>query len=337
MIKHAVFFAAAIALAAGAPHSPAVGQTKVLKIAAIQADRPQQQPWAAALHDALVALQKEDPNIKFQETFDAFDPTKAEPQIRQFIADGYTLILAHNFALSDIAKKLAKEHPNVLFEVSNFEDPVPPNLTVATESYLQAGYATCWLLSRLSKTGKIGIIGVQPIPYQKDMVAGCERGTEDANSSVELIVAWTGSWTDLQKSREQAQNLVSQGADGLFASTAGTDSLGMLAFCEQNPSLNCSAWGADARQYAPKTSVTSVIIDWAVPLRGWVEQARTGKFKVDIANLTFGNKGLKIQPFEGATGAKVPADIRKEFMQVVEQLAAGKVKLPDSVAHPGLP
>ena len=53
-----------------------------LKIGVVQEDRPQAEPWAAAMHDSLVSLQKSDGHIQFTETYDAFTPTKAEPEIR---------------------------------------------------------------------------------------------------------------------------------------------------------------------------------------------------------------------------------------------------------------
>jgi basic membrane lipoprotein Med (substrate-binding protein (PBP1-ABC) superfamily) len=313
------------------------GAAALVKIAAIQEDRPQNEPWAAGLHDSLVKLQTQDNCVQFTETQDAFTPTKAEPEIRQFISAGYQMILGHSFAMSDTIHKLAVEFPKVFFEVSNFEPPVPPNLTVATESYLEVSYATCWLLASISKSHTIGIIAAQPLPNQKDDIIGCQLGAKAADPTGKVLSVFDGSFTDLQAAREQSQNLVNQGADGLFGSSSAEDSLGVMAYCEQNQQLNCSTWSADGRQYGPNTSVTSILLDWTPVLKDWVAQVRSGSFKVSTADLTFANGGLSPQPFAGPSAAKVPASVQAGYLSVIQQLTAGTISLPASLAHPNNP
>ena len=42
------------------------------------------------------------------------------------------------------------------------------------------GYSDCWLLAKLSKTHKIAFVGAMPIPYEKELLRGCQLGAAAA-------------------------------------------------------------------------------------------------------------------------------------------------------------
>lgn len=283
------------------------------------------------MYDALEKLVDEDGAVTYTEAFDAYDPTRAEPVARQLLNGGADVLVMHSFALDDVAMSVASEFQDVPMSVSSFSDPVEPNLSIHLANYLQIGYANCWLLGRLSDSGKIGIVGPQPIPYSEELQTGCELGGEAAG--VEVLSAYSNSFTDQQATREQAQRLVDRGADGLFPSSATEDSLGGFKLCE-DLDINCAGWASDARPYAPKTAVTSAIVDWSVPLQRLVDEARSGELTAESFNATFQNAGLIPQPFEGETGDRVPADVQQEFGDILEGLADGSIELPVSIAQP---
>jgi basic membrane lipoprotein Med (substrate-binding protein (PBP1-ABC) superfamily) len=309
-------------------------ESKAVKVGVLLEARPSEQPWSAAMHDALEKLTAQDDGVEYTEAFDAYDPTRAEPVARQIVSGGSDVLVLHSFALGDVATSLAPEFDDVPMGVSAFFEPIGPNLDVLTASYLQIGYANCWLLGRLSESGKIGIVGPQPIPYSEELQQGCELGAEAAGA--EVLSAFSNSFTDQQATREQGQLLVDQGADGLFPSSATEDSLGGFKLCE-DLDINCAGWASDARRYAPNTAVASAIVDWSVILQEMVEEARTGKISAETFDATFENEGLISQPFEGATGERVPADVQQEFLTVLEGLADGSIELPSSSSHPCCP
>jgi basic membrane lipoprotein Med (substrate-binding protein (PBP1-ABC) superfamily) len=314
--------------------SASEGGSDDVSIGVIQEARPDEQPWSAAMHDALEKLKKEDGNVSVTESYDAYDPTRAEPIARQYLTGGTDVLVMHSFALEEVSKSIAPQFPEVPMASVSFAGPVKPNLSFQTTSYLQIGYANCWLLGKLSTSGTIGIVGPQPIPYSEELERGCELGAKAAG--VEMLAAYSNSFTDQQATREQAQVLVDKGADGLFPSSATEDSLGGFKLCE-DLDMNCAGWTSDARRYAPTTAVTSVIVDWSGILKLLVDDARNDRVRSETWNATFENKGLVPQPFEGATGDRVPADVQKEFEGIVSNLAEGTIELPASIAHPCCP
>lgn len=317
------------------PAEPSQEAEEVL-VGMIMEARPAAQPWSAAIHDSGELFQNRNPNVRIVQTFDAFDPTSAEPNARQLIADGAAVIVFHSFALNDIAHQLASEAPQIAMSVSSFDEPVPPNLTIATASYLQIGYANCWLLSTLSESGKIGFVGAAPIPYATELQLGCELGAAAANPDVEVLSAYSDDFVDQQATLEQAQNLLDQGIDGLFPASATEDSLGGFQLCEQ-AGLNCAGWAADAARFAPTTAVSSAVVDWTVMLQRMLDEALAGSLTAETFDATFANGGLTIAELTPAAAERVSEAVAAEFAGVVSALEAGEIELPASTAHPCCP
>jgi basic membrane lipoprotein Med (substrate-binding protein (PBP1-ABC) superfamily) len=328
--RAAVFAVATLMLASNGTMKVAADE---MKIGIIMEARPAEQPWSAAIYDAAQALAKKNPSLKFLQSYKAYDPTSAEPVARQMLQEGAVVLDMHSFALNDVAHVLAKEFPKIPMSVSSFDPPVQPNLSIGTASYLQVGYSNCWLLAKLSKSGKIAFVGAMPIPYATELLKGCELGATAANSGSKVLSGYGNSFSNPQTTREQAQGLLDQGADVLFPASATEDSLGGFQLCEQKH-IPCAGWASDARRYSANYGVISAILNWTVMLESLIKQHEGGKLEATTFDATFGNGGLTPQPFDGASAKLVPADVQKGYSDIVKALTEGKIELPKSQAHP---
>lgn len=328
-----VVIAIALSIAATVVYGSAAVSADETKIGIIMEARPAEQPWSAAIYDAAQALAKKSPSLKFLQSYKAYDPTSAEPVARQMLQEGAVVLDMHSFALNDVAHTLAKEFPKIPMSVSSFDPPVQPNLNIGTASYLQVGYSDCWLLAKLSKSGKIAFVGAMPIPYATELLKGCELGAAAANSNAKVLSGYGNSFSNPQTTREQAQGLLDQGADVLFPASATEDSLGGFQLCEQKH-IPCAGWASDARRYSANYGVISAIVDWTGMLESLIKQHQTGKLEATTFDASFENGGLRSQPFQGAPAKLVPADVQKGYTDIVQQLKDGKINLPKSQAHP---
>ena len=307
-----------------------------VKLGVIMEARPEVEPWSAAWHDSLEKLSQQDGAISYKEAYNGYQPTQAQPLVQQLIGQGYGVIVYSTFTLNDIARSLSKANPDIPAVVTSFADPQPPNLSIGTTSYLQIGYSTCWLLMKLSQSGKIGYVGSQPVPFDQEILRGCGIGAKAANPNGKILKAYTNSFTDLQKSQQQMQSLLDQGADTIYLSSGTEDVLGGLKLCEQKK-VDCASWGSDIRRWAPNYGTFSAVLDWSPLLAQLVEQRRTQKPEAIQFDATYKNKMLVPQPFDAATGKRVPAEVQEEFNKVIAGLADGSIKLPPSKAHPCCP
>ncbi|WP_162602589.1 BMP family lipoprotein [Nocardioides daejeonensis] len=309
------------------------GDSDDLHIGLIQEARPDVEPWSLAWHDSLEAVKAEDSGIRSTETFEAYDATRAEPVIRQLLDGGADVMAMSTFVLTDIAKAVAKEYPEVPMVLTSFDAMQQPNLSAATSSYLEIGYSTCWLLTKLSKDGRVGVVGAQKAPFEVESHQGCELGAKAANPKAKVTLVNSNSFTDAQANREQVQNLLDQGIDNIFLVSGTEDAVGGFRLCEQ-VGAHCATWGGDARKWAPTAAVLTVELDWTMVFEDLIEQARSGKLEAKTWNLTYGNSGLRATGV--ADSAAVDDDLRAEFDEMVAGLADESIQLPESISHPGL-
>jgi basic membrane protein A and related proteins len=275
--------------------------------------------------------------VEVQVSSAVFDPTEAEPVIRQFIDGDFDVIIAHSFSHEPVVRELAPQFPDIPFALAaDSGDPPDPNMVIYTYSYLQMGYTNCWLGAQLSEAGVLGVAGADEVPFNTETNEGCRLGAEDAVPGIEVIEAFSGDFFDQQKGREVAQSLVDQGADVIFESGGTDSSLGTFAFCEEQD-LICLGTVADQTEIAPNSVVASTVIEWDTFLTDLINQVADGTFEASEYSAAFQNDGLAAVAFEGPSAAKVPQDLQDGYQEMIEAMKNGEVELPESEVHPGLP
>jgi basic membrane lipoprotein Med (substrate-binding protein (PBP1-ABC) superfamily) len=320
-------------VAASAFMRPVLAADKPITIGLVEEARPEVEPWSLAWHNAAEALKKRDPSIKVIETYDAYDATRAEPVIRQMLDSGAGVLALSTFVLTDIAKTVAKEFPKVPMVLTSFGVTQAPNLSSGTASYLEIGYSACWLLEKMSKSGKVGYIGAMKAPFEAEVLTGCKLGATAANPKAQVVEGYTNSFTNTEANHEQVKKLLDQGITEIMLGSGTEDTVGGLRLC-QSSHAHCATWGGDARRWAPNGCVLTVVLNWDVVMEDLVKQARTGEVGPPKSwDLTYENKGLSVTDFS-KTDAVSPA-LQTEFKTVIADLASGKTKLPESKAHPG--
>ena len=304
-----------------------------MKLGLIQEARLEVEPWSASWHDSVQAVIDDNPGTTVTETFDAYDATRAEPVIRQMLDDGANVMLMSTFVLADAAKAVAADYPDIPMIVTAFGVTQKPNLNAGTASYLEIGYSTCWLLTKQSPDGRIGVVGAQEAPFEVEIQKGCELGAKAANPDYKITKLSTNSFTDVQASREQVQTLLDQGIEQIYLLSGTEDAVGGLRLCEE-AQAQCATWGGDAAQWAPNGTLLTVGLDWQGVIEELMDQAENGLKDPTTFDLTYGSKGLTALDY--ADNPAVSDEVQAEFEQVLADLASEKIKLPDSEAHPGL-
>ncbi|MFC8501801.1 BMP family protein [Pedococcus sp. NPDC057267] len=302
------------------------------KIGLILEARPEVEPWSAAWHNAAEAVKKGNSNVEVTETYEAYDATRAEPVVRQMLDGGAKVMLLSTFVLADVAKSVAKEYPKVPMVVSSFGVLQAPNLNSVTASYLEIGYSTCWLLTKLSPDGRIGVVDAQGAPFETEIEQGCGLGAAAANSAGKITKLSSNSFTDVQANREQVQSLLDEGIKQIYLVSGTEDGVGGLRLC-QEAKAQCASWGGDAAQWAPTGAVLTVNLNWKGVIEELMNQAKNGLKAPQTFDLTYGSGGLEALDYDKS--AAVSPALKQEYRQVLADLASGKIKLPNSKAHPG--
>jgi basic membrane protein A and related proteins len=196
---------------------------------------------------------------------------------RNYAQQGNQVIIGHGGEYMDSALQVGGEFPEVQFVVTN-GDKSAANVTSLALSYGDMGYLSGVLACSVTKSNKIGVVVGETIPIVNDSIKGWKDGCARVNPSAEVKTTATGDWADVDKAREAALALISDGADVVGHLLDAADA-GVFAAADDK---GVSAIGlyADESKLGPKSHIGAALADasqvvfFAVtkPLDGQVHQ-----------------------------------------------------------------
>ncbi len=187
-------------------------EDKPLKIALICAGSTSDGGWNQLAKDGLMALKKQlGAEVS---VIEKVAQDKAGDEMRDYLADGTDLIIAHGYEFLNPAAEVAKNDTKAHIAVSG-ADAAKPGIVAIDFDVSQASYQIGMLAASLSKSGKLGFIGGAPIPSVKACYRGFVAGARSVNPKVSVVEAYT-AWDQPEKSKAQAEAFIQQGIDAIY-------------------------------------------------------------------------------------------------------------------------
>lgn len=254
----------------------------------------------------------------------AYSESVAVPDVervmREYIDDGFNIIFTHGSQFASQTQALAKEFPDVHFIAESdapAEDP-PPNLWVIDRNFQVGFYPLGVIAAKQSKTGKIGYIGGLTLPFSYAEVHAIQQAIADQGLNVELKPVWAGDFNDPTKARELAEAMMAENIDVLI----GSLNLGMFGVFEAvkgRSDVWTTAKYTDKTGFAPDNYITSVLYDFAGPLKEITQKIMDGE-NGGYYPLGFAT-GVKIQtPLKNAS-----PELESELDQLLKDVEGGKI------------
>jgi basic membrane protein A len=255
----------------------------------------------------------------------------AERVLREYVADGNTVVWTHGSQFYDATVKVAQESPDVVFIAEQDTEPadVPDNVFVLDRNFHLAFYPLGVLAGATTKTGKIAYLGGATLPFSYSEVHAVEQALEDTGSTATLSPVWTGDFNDPAKAQQFASQLIAGGNDVIL----GSLNLGMVgafeaAKSEGDGSVRMTAKYTDKSDLAPDNYLTSVIYDFSVMLDdilGQIEDGETGGY----LGMDY-DKGISVQAPENVDQA-----VADQVEKAVEDLKSGAIEVERDVTPVG--
>ncbi|MEU8224693.1 BMP family ABC transporter substrate-binding protein [Kribbella sp. NPDC048915] len=256
------------------------------------------------------------------------------------------IIVSVGFKLEDATDKAAQANPNIKFAIvdSAPEKPIenvkPLSFNTAQTSF-QAGY----LAAAMSKSGKVGTFGGLKIPTVTIFMDGFAEGVRYYNqqkSKNVQVLGWddqkqaglfTGDFEDKAKGQNNAQNLITQGADVIFP-VAGPSGLGGLQAAKASNGKVNAIWVdtdgcVSAAEYC-SVLLTSVQKGMDVAVKDAIISVLDNKFDNTQFIGTLENGGTSLAPFH-EFDSKIPADVKSELEQIKADIISGKIQVQSKV------
>jgi basic membrane protein A and related proteins len=250
----------------------------------------------------------------------------AERVLREYVADGYTVVWTHGSQFYDATVAVAAEAPDVVFIAEQDTQPedAPENVWILDRNFHLAFYPLGVLAAAASESGQIAYLGGVTLPFSYSEVHAVEQALEDSGSSATLTPVWTGDFNDPTRAQQFTSQLLAAGNDVILTSL----NLGAVGAFEgvsdADPGVLMSAKYTDKSNLSPEHYLTSVLYDFEVMLDEIltsIEDGETGGY----LGMSY-EQGISLQ-----TPQNVDQAVIDEVNAVVEQLAAGEIEVERDV------
>jgi basic membrane protein A and related proteins len=310
------FIAASLAAMIGT--GPALS-AEPLKVAAIFST-PIEEPWVNQIHVALQRAQKElGIDYKWAENVQSSDYQRV---LRQFARDGYRLITGDAFAAEDVARRVAKEFPDVAFVFGSGQGPAEPNFSVYDNWIHEPAYLSGLIAGKLTKSNVVGSVAAMDIPEVDRLVNAFCSGAKDVNPKVKCKVTFIGSFFDPPKAKEAALAQIGAGVDAIYAERFGVieaaKEKGIIAFSNMS----------DQSSLAPDTVITGPVWDMWPTIQAAIKQVQAGVYTAqDFGSFSLMAKGgASLAPLHD-WDKKLPAGVKDAVLAKQKDIIEGSFRV----------
>jgi len=259
---------------------------------------------------AEVAFSDQVPVPEFEETF------------RDYASKGYDLIIGHGDQFSEAAATVASEFPDVKFAVIN-GNKTASNLSTFSISDAEVSFLAGAVAGLCTESNVVSAIGGMEIPPTLRSLEGYKAGANHVNPEAQVLLAYTGSFTDAAKAKEAAMAQLSMGSDVIFYYLDAA-SPGVIQACEDE-GAKAIATITDQYDQAPDTILTSTLTDLSSLILDIGRLASEGQLEGKAYVYGVANEDIvSLAPFRGSVSEEVEAKIEEIRQGIIE----GEIELP---------
>src|SRR5829696_5945173 len=293
---------------AGAQEEGAAGK----RVAVLFPGLVDDQSWNQAGFEGLTRLEEEGAEIAYTERVNQSQQVEV---FRNYAQQGYDIIVGHGGEYMDAALQVAAEYPDLQFVVTNGNKGAD-NVTSFTLSYRDMGILAGTLAGLMTESNKLAYVAGQEIPVALDAVEGFQEGVARVNP--EADVTYTGSWEDVDKAREAALALISDGADVVWHVLDAADA-GVLSAAEDEGVMAIGLYG-DQSELAPNAHIGAIIADASELVYAAGSQALDGQ--VHDEGIAAGVVSI------GHYSDAVPQEVQDQIAAIEEELKSAPAATP---------
>ena len=255
------------------------------------------------------------------------------PNLTTAARGGYNLVISVGFLMGDATAQVAKRFPKTKFGIIDFSGVKmkgnPLNVRGLLFKEQEAGYLVGYLAAK-QITAKpfggnimLGAVGGLKIPPVDRFIAGYYAGAKKANPKVTVVHSYSQDFVDQAKCKEQALNMIANGA-GVVFQVAGQCGLGVLSAAKEKKVFGI---GVDADQgYLGQHVMTSATkkVDVAVYTTIEAAQKSGASFRTNFdAIFSVKTNGVGY----GKISNRISPALKTAVENIRKQIASGKIKV----------
>jgi len=244
------------------------------------------------------------------------------------VNSGADLVITVGAAWSDSIDEYAPRFPEVKFCGLNcFSAGDYDNFSNAITADHEGSFLVGYLAAKMSKTGIVGGVGATETSNIQRFMKGYEEGAKYANPDVEVLIAYTGTYSDGAKGKEFAKQLINEGADVLYHVASATG-LGMFEAIGETEDVYGIGVDCDQDHLLEGRILTSMVKNCDVVAYDFIEDFVDGTWKSGKFESNVGNGGVGLTEMK-YTRDLIGEDILSEIEDVKAKIASGEIVVTD--------
>lgn len=261
------------------------------------------------------------------------DWSQIEENLRAVAAEGkWDLIFTSGFESADPLKKVAPEFPKQKFAILDTIVDAPNVRSVAFKEH-EAAFLLGAAMGLTTKSNTVGMVGPMEIPFFQRWTKGIEMGLKQVNPNAKLIINWSGSFTDVAKSKELALDQFSKGAD-VIAAVAGGGNFGVFEAAKEKGFFTA---GQDTNQSVndPEHILYSQVKRLDVVTFDTIKALVDNKWTAGPAVYGLKENGVGLSHLVDPTLPRhkvLTAEVMKKLEDLQKKVIAGEIVVPDPLA-----
>lgn len=247
-----------------------------------------------------------------------------EATMRNYATSGYDVIVMSSADFSETALTVSADYPEIKFVIINGSAAQEPNLANFRPNTAECGFIAGSFAGLVSTNNSVGIINGQKFPPVVDAYKGFAAGAEYVNPGIEVKVAYTDSWTDVEKAREASLAMIEDGTD-VLASNCSNGVLGVIDAAVENGIL-VTGYINDQYEMAPGTIPFSALQDVGAVVYSGIESAILGNFKAETVVVGVKEGVISLSAFHEIGEVAVSDQVIAKMEEIYEGLKNGSLK-----------
>lgn len=316
----ALVLIATFSLFAGGSSEQAAGDGK-LKIALIIENTIDDKGWCQAMYDGILVAEKAMPGEFEYAVAEKQTPVDAGSMARQFVADGYDLIIAHGAQYKNLILEMADQYPNVCFAYGTSAEVGPANVYTYMPESEETGYLAGIIAGMITKNNIVGYVGPVDGGDAARYGRGYVMGVQAVNPDAKILKAHTGSFSDFVKAGEVATSQIGNGAD--VVTGASQQAIGALRATAESPTAYWVGQEIEQMKTAEgqKKCIAASAYNYGAVIETLVKNIKAGKLGGEVIPLNFNNGGFLFQ-FNDALSSMVTPEIKAAVEEALAQFRA---------------
>jgi simple sugar transport system substrate-binding protein/basic membrane protein A len=155
--------------------------------------------WAEAANNALKAAAEKGAKTAFSESVPVADSARV---MREYVDQGFDIIIAHGFNYQDAVFEVAAESPEVNFAWAGAINRTAENVADYDQPFYEPSYLAGILAGYMSESGSLGALYGFDIPACHAMGEAMLAGAQTVNPEATLTITAVGDWQDVPAAKE---------------------------------------------------------------------------------------------------------------------------------------